>query len=108
MRIENEKYLAISLTLRQHAGKPCTWACSLGIKTGPHSFEVVYNMVAGIGPTPEAAFDNAVQMAVDYNHRLAVERQVREADMRRKAEARRFAETFSADDIDLSKLGDLI
>jgi hypothetical protein len=106
--IEDDEYICISLTLRQHPNKPYSWACMLGKKLSPDSFEAIWNMVAGIGPTPQAAFDNAVQLVQDYNHRVEFERQVREADMRRSAEARRFAETFSADDIDLSKLGDVI
>lgn len=106
--IEDDEYIAISMVCRQHPSKPYSFACMLGKKLGPDSFEAIWNMVAGIGSTPQAAFDNAVQLVRDYNHRVAFERQVREADMRRNAEARKFAEMFSADDIDLSKLGDVI
>ena len=106
--IENDTYIAISMTLRQHPNKPYSWACMLGKKTGPDSFEAIWNMVAGIGPTPALAFDNAVELVQDYDHRVAFEKQVREVEMRRNAEARKLAESFSVDDIDLSKLGDII
>ena len=106
--IEDDTYIAISMTLRQHPNKPYSWACMLGKKTGPDSFEAIWNMVAGIGASPLAAFCNAVELVKDYDHRIAFEKQVREADMRRRAETQKLAESFSVDDIDFSKLGDII